>query len=70
MAKLKRKIASKELEKIYDNRFKWLQAGKLLHGRLYHSFEQNPKLTTILSLSIIANIGIWSTLYLVSKNII
>jgi hypothetical protein len=65
MSEFKKKIAKKELEKLYDNRFKWLQAGKLLHGRLYDKLEQNPKLTTILSLCIIANIGIWSTLFLV-----
>ena len=61
-----KKLAHKELEKIYENRFKWLQAGKLLRDRVLSSLQENPKLSLILKLSIIAHIGIWSSLVLLT----
>jgi hypothetical protein len=59
-----KKLAKQELEKIYDNRFKWLQVGKMLRGRFADSLHNNPKLSWVLRLVIIANIGIWSSLIL------
>lgn len=66
----RKKIAQMELEKIYENRFKWLQAGKILRGRLTDSLEVNPRLKMILKLSVLANIGIWATFYLITFKII
>jgi hypothetical protein len=70
MRNKRKKMAKIELEKIYDNRFKWLHAGKVLRGRLTDSLEENPRLKKILTLSILANIGIWATLYFVTFKII
>jgi hypothetical protein len=70
MRNKRKKMAKKELEKIYDNRFKWLHAGKVLRGRLTDSLEENPRLKKILKLTILANIGIWATLYFVTFKII
>lgn len=66
----RKKLAKKELEKIYDNRFKWLQAGRVLRGRLNNSLEDNPRLKLILKLSLFANVGIWLTLYFVTLKIV
>ena len=66
----KKRLAQKELEKIYENRFRWLQAGKILRGRLSDSLELNPRLKMILKLSALANVGIWTTLYLITFKII
>lgn len=63
-----KKLAQKELEKIYDARFKWLQAGKMLRGRLSQSLHDNPKLNMVLKLAVFANVGIWiSVIILISK---
>jgi len=70
MSSKRKKLAKKELEKIYDNRFKWLQAGRFLHGRFNNSFEDNPCLKLILKLSLFANVGIWLTVYLVTLKIV
>ena len=70
MRNKRKKLAKKELEKIYENRFKWLQAGRILRGRLNNSLDENPNLKKILKLSILANIGIWATLYLITFKII
>ena len=61
MQKSKKDLAREELEKIYDNKFKWIQAGNALRDRLGDSLNNNPKLKWILRLSIIGNIGIWLT---------
>ena len=45
-----KKLAKQELEKIYDNRFKWLQVGKMLRGRFADSLHNNPKLNWVLRL--------------------
>jgi hypothetical protein len=54
-----KKLAREELEKIYDSRFKWLQAGKVLRGRFAQSLNDNPKLNLTLKGVLAANIGIW-----------
>lgn len=69
MKKEDKKIAEQELKKIFDNRFKWLQAGKVLRGRFSRSLQDNPKLNLTLKGVIIANIGIWSSLVLLLLNI-
>jgi uncharacterized protein (DUF2225 family) len=61
MQKSKKDLAREELEKIYDNKFKWVQAGNALRNRLGDSLNTNPKFKCILRLSIIGNIGIWLT---------
>jgi len=61
MQKSQKDLAREELEKIYDNKFKWIQAGNALRDRLGDSLNNNPKLKWILRLSIIGNIGIWLT---------
>jgi len=61
MQKSQKNLAKEELEKIYDNKFKWVQAGNALRNRLSDSLNSNPKLKLILRLSILANIGIWLT---------
>lgn len=70
MSNKRKKLAKKELEKIYDNRFKWLQAGRVLNGRFNNSLEDNPRLKLILKLSLFANVGIWLTVYLVTLKIV
>lgn len=65
-----KKLAKQELEKIYNNRFKWLQAGKMLRGRFTQSLHDNPTLNLTLKGVIIANIGIWSMFLLMVFNII
>jgi hypothetical protein len=63
-----KKLAKKELERIYDARFKWLQVGKMLRGRLSQSLHDNPKLNLVLKLVVFANIGIWiSAIILISQ---
>ncbi len=59
-----KKLAKQELEKIYENRFKWLQAGKLLRGRFAQTLHDNPNLNRVLKLVVLANIGIWSSFVL------
>jgi hypothetical protein len=61
-----KELARKELEKIYENNFKWLQAGKVLRSRFSSSLNENPKLNLILKLALFANVGIWLTLVLIS----
>ena len=61
MQKSQKDLAKEELEKIYDNKFKWIQAGNALRDRLGDSLNTNPKLKWILRLSIIGNVGIWLT---------
>lgn len=57
-----KKLAKQELEKIFDHRFKWLQAGKMLRGRFAKSLQENPKLNLILKWVLIANVGVWVSL--------
>lgn len=59
MQQQEKNLAKEELEKIYDNRFKWLQAGKSLRGRFSESLNENPKLSLTLKGVILANVGIW-----------
>ncbi|MBU6141262.1 MAG: hypothetical protein KGP29_06920 [Proteobacteria bacterium] len=59
-----KKLAKQELERIYENRFKWLQAGRTLRGRFAQTLDDNPKMNWVLKLVILANIGIWSSLVL------
>ena len=61
MQKSHKDLAREELEKLYDNKYKWLQAGKVLRGRFNESLDSNPKLKWILILSIISNVSIWLT---------
>ena len=70
MKKKQKKIAKKELEKIYNNRFRWIQAGKFLNGRLYNSLDENPRLKLILKLGIFANLGIWLTVYILALKLV
>ena len=62
-----KELARKELEKIYENNFKWLQAGKILRSKFSSSLDDNPKLNLVLKLAIFANIGIWSSLIILIK---
>lgn len=64
-----KKLAKKELEKIYDNRFKWLQVGRTLRGRLSQSLHDNPKLNLILKGVVLANIGIWISFIAIVLNV-
>lgn len=57
--------AKKELEKIYDDRFKPLKAGKKLRKEFSDSLQKNPALNLILRLVVVANIGIWASLGLI-----
>jgi hypothetical protein len=57
--------AKKELEKIYDDRFKLLKTGKKLRKEFSASLRENPVLGLILKLAILANIGIWTSLGLI-----
>lgn len=61
MQKSQKDLAKEELEKIYDNKFKWIQAGNALRNRFDDSLNINPKLKWILRLLILGNIGIWLT---------
>ncbi|MBM3590662.1 MAG: hypothetical protein FJX30_04760 [Alphaproteobacteria bacterium] len=61
MQKSQKEIAKEELEKLYDNQFRWVQAGQALRGRFGETLKDNPKLKWIFLLSISANIGIWLT---------
>ena len=64
MQQEEKKLAKQELEKIYNSRFKWLQAGKVLRGRLSESLSENPKLSLTLKGVFLANVGIWLTVLL------
>lgn len=61
MKESQKNLAKEELEKLYDSKFKWIQAGNALRNRLGDSLENSPKLKWIFRLLIIANIGIWLT---------
>jgi hypothetical protein len=61
MKESQKNLAKEELEKLYDSKFKWIQAGNALRNRFGDSLENSPKLKWIFRLSIIANIGIWLT---------
>lgn len=61
MKESQKNLAKEELEKLYDSKFKWIQAGNALRNRLSDSLENSPKLKWIFRLLIIANIGIWLT---------
>lgn len=56
-----KKLAKKELEKIYDSQYQWLNAGRQVGSKLSKSLDECPKLGLLLKLAIIANIGIWSS---------
>lgn len=64
MQKSHKDLAREELEKLYDNKYKWIQAGKVLRGRFSNSLDNNPTLKWILILSIISNVSIWLTFLL------
>lgn len=59
MKESQKNLAKEELEKLYDSKFKWIQAGNALRNRVGDSLDNSPKLKWILRLSIIGNIGIW-----------
>ena len=47
MKKTQKDLAKEELAKIYDNQFKWVQAGNALRNRFGDSLNINPKLNPI-----------------------
>lgn len=49
----------KEMERIYDTHLDWMKAGRKLKISFLESLKENPKITLLLKLAIIANIGIW-----------
>lgn len=51
--------AKKELEKIYNDKFKWEKAANSLKNNFVKSLKENPKLNVILKLLVVANLGIW-----------
>ena len=61
MKESQKNLAKEELEKLYDSKFKWIQAGNALRNRVGDSLESSPTLKWILRLSVIGNIGIWLT---------
>ena len=61
MQKSQKEIAKEELEKLYDNQYRWVQAGQALRNRIGSTLNDNPRLKWIFILSISANIGIWLT---------
>ncbi len=65
MSQNQKKI-QKELEKIYDNHYQWLEMGKILrkktNDKFDNSLEKHPLLKKILILGVSANIGIYSLL--------
>ncbi len=65
MQKQQKDLAKQELEKIYESRFKWLQAGKVLRSRFSQSLDTNPKLNLTLKGVVLANIGIWLAVILI-----
>ena len=69
MKPAEKKLAKKELEKIYDSSFQWLQAGKILQNRFSRSLKENPRLNLLLRLAVLANVGIWSVLVLLLSQI-
>jgi hypothetical protein len=54
-------LTKKEIEKLYNEKFKWVKAGNALKSNFGKTINNNPKLKWILILSITANIGIWLT---------
>jgi hypothetical protein len=66
MSKTQKDLAKQELEKLYDNQYRWVQAGEALRGRFDKALKENPKLKLILILSITSNVGIWLTLILLN----
>jgi hypothetical protein len=65
-----KKSTKEELEKIYNNELKWLQAGKILRSRFSNSLKENPRLNMLLKLLIIANIGIWLTFIIITSKLL
>ena len=61
MHKSHKELAKEELEKLYDNKFRWIQAGKALRNRFELSLDNNPKIKWILVLSFFSGISIWLT---------
>ena len=53
------KATKKEMEKIYDSHLCWMNAGRKLKVSFLESLKENPKITLLLKLVIMANIGIW-----------
>jgi len=53
------KATKKEMEKIYDSHLSWMNAGRKLQVSFLESLKENPKITLLLKLGIMANIGIW-----------
>ncbi len=51
--------AKKELEKIYDNNFKFGKMAKSWQHNFSKALKHNPALSLILKLVIFANVGIW-----------
>ena len=62
----RKEMAETELEKMYDNQLAWLQVGKLLHNRINVSLQESPKLTLLLKLTILSNVGIWLTFFFIT----
>ncbi len=59
----------KELEVIYDNRFKWVQAGKKLREGFSEALVENLKMSKLLKICIVANVGIWLSFLLITYHI-
>jgi len=49
----------REMEKIYDSHLSWMNAGRKLKISFLESLKENPKITLLLKLGIMANTGIW-----------
>jgi zona occludens toxin (predicted ATPase) len=49
----------REMEKIYESHLGWMNAGRKLKMSFLESLKENPKITLLLKLVIMANIGIW-----------
>jgi len=65
-----KKSTTEQLEKIYDNELKWIQAGKMLRNRFSSSLKENPKLNILLKLVVIANIGVWLTFIIITSKLL
>jgi hypothetical protein len=61
-------LAHKELQKIYERHFSWIERAQVLRGKFSKSLGQNPELKTLLKLAILANVGIWGTFILITYN--
>ncbi len=63
-------LAHKELTRIYNRHFAWIERAQILRKKFTQSLSENPELKLLLKLVVLANIGIWCTLFLVTYNFI